>query len=118
MTASKLNLSIEQGATFRTTITWQTGSPLAPVNLTGASAELQIRADYGQPLLKQLDTTNGGITLGGAAGTIALYISATDTLAMTFDRAIYDLFITLPNGGDATKLVMGNVTVAQAVTHP
>lgn len=43
MAAEKLKLLIEQGATFRKTLTWKAGTPPVPVNLTGCTARMQMR---------------------------------------------------------------------------
>lgn len=44
MAAAKLKLVIEQGATFRKTLTWKAGTPSVPVDLTGCTARMHIRA--------------------------------------------------------------------------
>ena len=117
MPAGELDIYIEQGATFRKTLTWKTGSPAMPVDLTGYSARLQVRAkiDDAEPLLS-LTTENGGITLGTTDGTIALYLSATDSAAIDWKKGLYDLELTAPNG-DVTRLVAGSVEVSFEVTR-
>lgn len=116
MPAGILNLTIEQGATYRNTLTWKDASG-SLVNLTGATAKMQIRPDYGNAtVLHQLDTNNGGITLGGTAGTVALYIAAADTAGFTWTSGVYDLDVTLSNG-DVVRLVQGGVGVSPEVTQ-
>ena len=66
----------------------------------------------------EIKTANGGITLGGAAGTVDLYIGATDTDALDITTGVYDL--ELYNSGDSDdviKLVEGQVNVVQNVTR-
>jgi hypothetical protein len=88
-----------------------------PVNLTGFTARMQIRETVeSTTVLHSLTTENGGITLGGAAGTIALLISATDTAAFTFDSAVYDLEI-ISAGGVVTEVMSGTVTLGDEVTR-
>lgn len=111
---ARVALLINQGATYRKRFTWLAGSPQAPVDLTGFKATLHARADYGQPLLIELTTENGGIVLGGVNGSIDLFISDIDTTSYTWDAAIYDLELTAP-GGDVTRLVSGSVTVSPDV---
>ncbi len=57
--------------------------------------------------LHELTTENGGITLGGIAGTIELLITATDTASFNFSAAVYDL--ELVNGVEVTRLIKGSV---------
>lgn len=117
MAVSKLKLEILQGATFRKRLTWKTGSPAAPVDLTGFSARMQVRGEITDTaILIELTTVNGGITLGGAAGTIDLYISDTDTTAMTWESGVYDLELVAPSN-DVTRLVGGTVVVSPEVTR-
>lgn len=117
MSAGKLKLRIEQGATFRKLLTWKAGTPAVPVDITGCTARMQIRADIddADPLIS-LTTENGGITLGDTAGTIELYISDTDTAAITWETGVYDLEIILANG-DVRRLLYGTVTVTPEVTR-
>lgn len=120
MAAAKLKLVIEQGATFRKTLTWKAGTPATPVDLTGCTARMHIRAVItdATPLLS-LTTEDGGITLGGTAGTIVLYIRPTVTEDITWTTAVYDLEIVFPAAPepDVRRLVHGTVTVTPEVTR-
>lgn len=88
-----------------------------PINLTGFTAQMQIRANVDSPtVLVSLTTSNGGIVLGGAAGTIALLISATATAAFTWSDAVYSLQIT-SSGGIVTSLLQGAVTIVTDATQ-
>ena len=117
MSAYKQNLVIEQGATFSFNILWTESDGSTPVDLTNYTAEMDIRATYDDPAtIIQLDTTNGRITLGGTAGTIQLNISATDTAALSFDSAVYDLELTAPDG-TVTRLMEGGVSFSPEVTR-
>lgn len=117
MAAAKLKLLIEQGATFRKTLTWKSGTPLVPVDLTGCTARMQFREEIAsaEPLIT-LTTENNGIVLGGTAGTIELVITATATAAITWTEAVYDLEIVFASG-DVWRLVYGPVTVSPEVTR-
>lgn len=117
MAAFKLNLKVDQGATFAKTVTWKTGTPAVAVNLTGCSARMQVRAKLTDTaVLLDLTTLNGGIVLGGTAGTVEIKISATQTTAITWVNAVYDLEVVF---ADATvrRLLAGNVTVSPEVTR-
>jgi hypothetical protein len=112
------NFAISEGADFSITMTWTAGSPAAPVNLTGWTAHLQIRstyADYGGTIYADLTNANGGLVLGGSAGTIQVVMPASQTTALGFDRAVYDLKLTNP-GGSVTRLIQGTVTFSREVT--
>ncbi len=119
MAASKIKLLIKQGATFRKRLTWKTGSPAAAVNLTGYTARMQIRKDIADALpVAELTTENGGITLGGAAGTIDFYLSDTVTAAYTWEDGVLDLELVAPGtGGDVIRLVEGTAAVSREVTR-
>ena len=63
-----------------------------------------------------LTTENNRITLGGAAGTITLHISATDTAALTPGLYVYDLEV-VSGGGEVTRIIEGNFAVKAEVTR-
>jgi hypothetical protein len=116
--AGKLNLYIEKGATWRHVVFWNVGEPPVPVDLTGYSARMMIRAgaNCGTTLLASLTTENGRITLNAEPGRIDLYISALDTEALAGASGVYDL--ELVNGQEVTRLLQGEVTLACEVTRP
>ena len=117
MAAAKLKLLIEQGATFRKLLTWKAGTPQVPVDLTGCTARMQLRTEIGASVpLVTLTTENGGIVLGGVAGTIELIITAASTAGFTWTTAVYDLEVVMANG-DVRRLVYGPVTVSLEVTR-
>lgn len=113
----RYDFTIYQGASFDTTITWKIGDPATAVNLAGYTARMQVRAsvDAATKAL-ELTTENGGIALGGAAGTITLTISAASTATLKPGFYVYDLeLVTLT--GDVTRLIEGRVTVSGEVTR-
>ncbi|XXQ53890.1 hypothetical protein ACA040_002572 [Xenophilus aerolatus] len=117
MAAFKLKLSIDQGATFTRQVTWKTGKPATPVDLTGCIARMQIREAIESPeVLVSLTTANGGITLGGAAGTVALRIEAAATAEFQWTAGVFDLEIEFADG-TVRRLLAGTVTVSPEVTR-
>lgn len=109
-------LVIYQGATFRATWTYESPSG-TPIDLTGCTARMQVRAKITDPMaLVSLTTANGGITLGGAAGTIGLYISDAATAAFTWKGGVWDFELVWPNG-DVDRLAQGTITVSPEVTR-
>lgn len=114
--AGTLHLTIEQGATFDPVLTWgdQAG---VPIDLTGYSARMQIRATVeSAAIIHEATTVNGQIVLGGAAGTVTFAIPATATELFTFDEAVYDLEVESA-GGHVTRLVEGVVYLSPEVTR-
>jgi hypothetical protein len=97
-----VNLENNQGTTFRQQFVWTDGTSTTP----SANSET---------VYLELSTDNGGITLGGATGVIALFFNAITSAAFTFDFAVYDLRLTLANG-DITKLIKGSFSVVAGVT--
>ena len=117
MPAYKLDLEIEQGATFEKTITWKAGTPAVAVNLTGCSARMQVRERMDAvAVLLNLTTTNGGITLDGILGTVTLLASALQTGALTKHTGVYDLEIQFSDG-TVKRLIYGAVSIAHKVTR-
>lgn len=115
------DLCIQQGATFTRVFTWSTlpaagapaGSEPTPVNLTGYTAAMQIRAfPLSSTVLYDASTD---ITLGGSAGTISLTIPASATEGFTWWSGVYDLLLTDPSG-NVTRFVSGSVAVSPGVT--
>ena len=115
--AGKLNLTIEQGATFTKRLTWKAGSPSAPVDLSGCTARMQVRAKISDTaVLLELTTENDGITLGDEAGTIDLSVTAEQSAAITWKGGVYDLEIEFADGV-VKRLVEGSITVSPEVTR-
>lgn len=113
MTAAKKNFSIEQRATFKRRLTYRDKSK-RPINLTGFSARMQIR-DAAGTIISDLSTTNGKIVISGVAGIIDLTIQATETSAMNFVTANYDLVLVAP-GGEIDRLLEGKITLSVGQT--
>jgi hypothetical protein len=88
-----------------------------PVDLTGFTARMDIRKTLGSAMaIHTLTTENGGITLGGAAGTIELLIPALTTETFDFGNAVYDLEL-ISAVGVVTRLVGGAITLSKEVTR-
>ena len=115
--AGKLNLVIEQGTTFNPILTYTDNEePPVPIDLTGYTARMQIREKRTSPsFIHELTTENGGITLGGALGTIVLLITSDDTTLFTFKSAVYDLEL-IAGSGIVTRLLQGSVTLSTEAT--
>lgn len=113
---NRFDIEINQGATFELTVTWKDSAGTA-INLTGYSARMQVRETYSSSSTIVSLTNGSGITLGGAAGTIAILISATTTAALTAPfSGVYDLEL-VSAGGVVTRLLQGAATVTPEVTR-
>lgn len=115
-TPAKLKLKIYCGATFRKRLTWK--SPAGtPIDLSGCTARMQIRAEVESPaVLLELTTANGRIALGGVAGTVDLLITDEDTAAIAWESGVFDLEIAHPDGS-VTRLAKGTVITDPGVTR-
>jgi hypothetical protein len=117
--AGKLDLTIEQGATFRHTLFVKQGEGAnAPAaDLTSYTARMQIRTEVNSTtVLIALTTENGRITITPLTGRLDLLISATDTAALAFESGVHDLEI-VSSGGEVTRLVQGKVKLSREVTR-
>ena len=115
MAATTYDLTIEQGATFSLVITYKESG--VAINLTGYTARMQVRSTLeSATTVVELTTANSRIALGGAAGTITLTISATDTAALTAGRGVYDLEL-VSGSGIVTRLLQGVATISRNVTR-
>lgn len=114
---NRFDLTINQGATLSLVATWKDQAGTA-INLTGYTARLNVRETYASgTAILTLTTENGGITLGGSAGTITLSASATTTAALTAPfSGVYDLEL-VSGGGVVTRLLEGAATVSPEVTR-
>jgi hypothetical protein len=115
MPAAQYDITIEQGATWTLSLVWK-DSGGNPITLTGYTARMQARSAYAAADT-MLDLTSGsGITLGPAAGAVALVASAAQTSAITAKKGVYDLEMVAPDGA-VTRLLQGAVTVSPEVTR-
>jgi hypothetical protein len=85
-----------------------------PVDLAGATARMQIRAQIGGAVLLELTTPNGGLVITGP-GTITRTISAAQTAALTWTDGVYDLEVEYADG-TVQRYLQGAVTVSREVT--
>jgi hypothetical protein len=87
-----------------------------PIDLTGYTAKLQIREKLNSDtVIKELNTTNGGIVLDTALSTITLNILAADTAEFTFKSAVYSL--ELISGATVTQLMTGSLSLVPEITR-
>lgn len=118
MTPARYALTIRRGSVFRKVFTYKIDGQ--PVNLTGYGGRAQVRSavDSPDPPLVNLTVANGGVALGGVAGTITLFISAVVTAAYVWHSGTWDLELVPPAGeAEAFALLEGSVAVVGQVTR-
>lgn len=88
-----------------------------PIDLTGFTARMQIRAKLDSTdILHELTTENSGISINNTTKTIELNISATDTTLFTFSSAVYSIEL-ISSGGVVTPFAGGTISLIKEVTR-
>lgn len=115
MLAGNYNIIIDQGAHFERLITVRDADGEL-LDFTGWTARMHIRTELDSPdIMCELTTENGRITLGGAAGTITLTLTA-DITEDFDDEGVYDLEL-VDTYGKVYRLLKGKVKVELEVTR-
>jgi hypothetical protein len=115
MAASTYDIAAEQGTNYAATLTYA-NSAGTPINITGYSARMQVRRSAGSSNAVLTLTNASGITLGGAAGTVAIAISAAALAVVDAGNYRYDLEL-VSGAGVVTKLISGDFIVTGEVTR-
>jgi len=114
MRAAKFDIIVEQGSTYNKRIQWKDSSGTA-VNIAGYTAFLEVKNNKQETAALISLSIGSGITLTTpASGILDIAITATQTAAFDFDRAVYDLV--LVNGSTKYRLMEGNVVLSRRVT--
>lgn len=92
------------------------GLATAPVDITGYTAKMQMRSyPNSTTAVLTLTTENGGITITGPTGNIALHATATETGAI--NQGPYDYDVEIYQGSNVTRVVQGQIEVSAQVTR-
>ena len=113
----KLNLNLYQGATFSYEFTWTAAG--SAVDLSDYSARMQVRPNYSSNDVVFNLASGSGITLGGTAGTIDLFISAADSEELGYSspqQLVYDLELET-SAGIVVRLLEGSFFIFPEVTR-
>jgi hypothetical protein len=108
--ATKANITIDQGTTFSTTITLADEDNVL-IDLTGYTANSQIRKHYSSS-----NSQSFSVTLGGIQGTMTLSLTSTQTSNLIAGRYVYDVELT-SSSNVVSRIVEGIVTVTPEVTR-
>lgn len=89
-----------------------------PVDLSAYTARMQVREDYDKPIILELSTADGTITVGsgsGGAANVILKFKSGITSNITKYTGIYDLELTSPSGL-VLKFIEGKFNLRREVT--
>lgn len=112
MSAGKLNLVIEQGATFNRPIELKDGED-NPIDLTGASISALAKEKLSdRDVLFAFTAT---IT-DAVSGKFKFGLTADETTALEINSGVYDIDITYPSGV-VDRLLQGTITVSKGVNE-
>ena len=87
-----------------------------PIDLTGASAKMQVRdTKGGTKLAFTLTSPSGGITIDAPNGKLTVKMTPTQTNKLFYPKSSYDIMITDSNL-NKIKLLEGFLTLSRSVT--
>ncbi len=114
MAAGSHNFKVEQGADFNNTITYEDASG-NKINISGAAITLKAKDNRSDTDFVINLNVGNGITLSNPSqGQFTIAIPAATTATYDWNRAFYDLDITL--SGVVTRLLQGQVQVIKSVS--
>lgn len=103
-----------KGTTFTLAPVWKIDN--LPVDITGYTADMQVRYATDTAIIVELSTANGRAVISGALGKVTLTLTASQTAALAANNYIYDLNLTAPDS-TVTKILTGAFVVAESVTQ-
>lgn len=114
--SSIVNLELDQGTSKNILLTWLDFSTNLPMDLTGYTATLQVRRDYGlEPVELELTSVDNEIAFDAGPGTIVLQFQPTHTIDMTQFDCVYELVLTRPDGSKIS-FTRGKFIINQSIT--
>lgn len=114
--AGQKNFEVDQNATFTFEVQYTEEDEVTPIDLTGATAKMQVRdTKGGSKLAFTLTSPNGGIVIDGPNGKLTIKITPTQTNKMFYPKSSYDIMVVDTNG-NKIKLVEGFMTLSRSVT--
>jgi hypothetical protein len=113
--AGQKNFEVDQNTTFSFIVEYRDNNGL-PIDLTGASAKLQVRdTKGGSKLAFTLTSPAGGITITPLLGKLTIKMTPTQTSKLFYPKSSYDIMITDSNT-NKIKLLEGFLTLSRSVT--
>ena len=115
MAVSK-NFEVDQGATFIFDVQYTLEDEVTPIDLTGATAKMQVRdTKGGSKLAFTLTSPSGGITIDGPDGLLNIKITPTQTNKLFYPKSSYDLVV-VDSNGNRIRMLEGFMTLSRSVT--
>ena len=111
MNAGRYNITIINGTTFTLAPIWQVDN--LPVNLTGYSADMQVR-DVSNNLIVELSTANGKAVISPALGQTTFTLTPTQTSAANLPVGNYTYAFNLTDGSSNTYQILNGAFNVQA----
>lgn len=111
---AKYTMTCPQGSILDVQFTYKINK--FPVNLTGYTARMQVRETHNSSDALISMNTLEGITLGGKAGTINIFIPSVLTEGFKPVPHVYDLELIYPNGS-VVRILEGTFNVTPEVTR-
>ena len=113
--AGQKNFEVDQNATFTFIVEYKDNNGL-PIDLTGATAKMQVRdTKGGTKLAFSLTSPSGGIVITPLLGKLTIKITPTQTNKLFYPKSSYDIMITDSNS-NKIKLLEGFMTLSRSVT--
>jgi hypothetical protein len=111
----RYNLTVYKGTTFELKPVWKIGG--TPVDLSGYTADMQVRYATDTSIIVELSTANGRITIDAAYGRVNLKLTASETAALAAGTYQYDLNLTNTVDASVYKILQGAFIVNASVTQ-
>jgi hypothetical protein len=113
--AGQKNFEVDQNATFSFVIEYKDDNGNA-IDLTGASAKMQVRdTKGGAKLAVTLTSPSGGIVIDPIHGKLIIKMTPTQTNKLFYPKSSYDLMV-VDSNGNKIKLLEGFMTLNRSVT--
>jgi hypothetical protein len=114
--AGQKNFEVDQNATFTFQVQYTEEDKVTPIDLTGATAKMQVRdTKGGTKLAVTLTSPAGGITINGPTGTLDIKMTPTQTNKLFYPKSSYDVMV-IDSNGNKIKLLEGFLTLNRSVT--
>jgi len=113
--AGQKNFEVDQNATFSFIVEYKDNNGNA-IDLTGASAKMQIRdTKGGAKLAVTLTSPSGGIVLDAPNGKLTIKMTPTQTNKLFYPKSSYDIMV-IDSNANKIKLLEGFMTLNRSVT--
>lgn len=113
--AVQKNWEVDQNTTFSFEVQYTEDDETTPINLTGATAKMQVRDTKGGTKLAFTLTSPSGIAINGSTGTLTVIMTPTQTNKLFYPKSAYDIMV-IDSSGKKTKLLEGFLTLSRSVT--